>query len=246
MLKIQNDQEYIMSYRLRQKLLANIKYNNLFVPQGTIFDLDDILKEYEELKGDKYRKGTWIPTISGRRFWLLDPHPDEIEIFDIAYCLSRLPRFNAATLGDIYTISQHSVLGTYFIEDKFKLPFLIHDGPEYLYHDIITPLKKLLNPLYQDLEEKITNCVATKFNISWDEETIKRVKEIDQLMLVNEQESLTPFGITGDLPCLPNFQITEIWSAEKAFDMFSNTFTKLTNIPVPKISEVFNVGKISI
>lgn len=246
MTKLKTDQEYLVTYRLRQKLLSNIKYNNLFVPQGTIFDLDDLLKEYEELKGDKYRKGTWIPTISGRRFWLLDPSPDEVEIFDIAYGLSRLPRFNAATLGPIYTIGQHSVLGTDFIEDEFKLHFLIHDAPEYLYHDIITPLKKLLSPLYQDLEEKITDCVATKFNIVWTEEAIKRVKEIDQLMLVNEQESLTPFGIAGHLPCLPNFQITEIWSAGETFERFSKAFTDLTNIYVPKISEVFNVGEISI
>jgi len=238
---ISSDQEYLLTFRLRQHLIAHKEFGDATdIPKELEDSLNEAINKYEELKGDSIRIGGWIPTVSGKRLWLLDPREDEIEPFDFAYQLSRMPRYNAGTIGKPYSVGQHSILGTRIIENAYKLHFLLHDVQEYIFHDIITPVKRCLGKVYSNLEDKLGMIISKKYNLDWTEEAIKKVKDVDNLMWVNEVNSLTPFKVTNrKLPCLPSGKI-EVWSAEETFNIFCQTFKELTGIQIPSVEEVFN------
>ena len=87
----------------------------------------------------------WVQTISGRRVDLLDPDPADIGIDDIAWALSRIPRFNGHTRF-AYSVAQHCVLGAQYLHHqpgakttRNALIFLLHDAHEAYIGDITTP-----------------------------------------------------------------------------------------------------------
>ena len=94
----------------------------------------------------------WQRMLSGRRLDLLDPSPLDVEIADIARGLARVARWNGQTAGDHpFSVAQHSLL----VEDiafaaapgldrAGRLAVLLHDAPEYVIGDLISPFKALL------------------------------------------------------------------------------------------------------
>ena len=91
----------------------------------------------------------WQRMLSGRRLDLLDPSPFDVEIEDIAHGLSRVARWNGQTAGEwAYSVAQHSVLVERLVAildrdlpQRWRLAALLHDAPEYVIGDMITPLK---------------------------------------------------------------------------------------------------------
>ena len=87
--------------------------------------------------------------LSGRRLDLIDPSPLDVEIADIAHGLARVARWNGQTNGpEIFSVAQHSLL----VEAIFSaaapdaprspsLAALLHDAPEYVIGDMISPFK---------------------------------------------------------------------------------------------------------
>ena len=118
-------------------------------------------------------KRAWQRMLSGRRLDLLDPTPMDIEIEDIAHGLAFVARWNGQTHGDFpYSVAEHSLL----VEDifarmdpkaapKWRLAALLHDAPEYVIGDMISPVKSAVGPGYEDLDQRLSAAIHLRFGL---------------------------------------------------------------------------------
>ena len=112
--------------------------------------------------------------LSGRRLDLLDPSPLDIEIADIAHGLARVARWNGQTRGaHAFSVAQHSVLVERLVCElsprltrEAKLMALLHDAPEYVVGDLISPFKAAVGINYKALEDKLQAAVHLRFGLS--------------------------------------------------------------------------------
>ena len=110
--------------------------------------------------------------LSGRRLDLLDPTPVDIEIEDIAHGLAFVARWNGQTRGDWpYSVAEHSLLveeiyalqgGT---DARWRLAALLHDAPEYVIGDMISPVKASVGPGYGEMDLRLTAAVHLRFGL---------------------------------------------------------------------------------
>ena len=115
----------------------------------------------------------WQRMLSGRRLDLLDPTPMDIEIEDIAHGLSFVARWNGQTKGNYaYSVAEHSLLVekifTYLYPKtsiQWKLAALLHDAPEYVIGDMISPVKAAIGPSYSELEVKLIEAIHIRFGL---------------------------------------------------------------------------------
>lgn len=115
----------------------------------------------------------WQRMLSGRRLDLLDPTPVDIEIEDIAHGLAFVARWNGQTRGDWpYSVAEHSLLVEQIftrsnpgIGARWQLAALLHDAPEYVIGDMISPVKAAVGPGYGALDEKLTAAVHLRFGL---------------------------------------------------------------------------------
>jgi len=115
----------------------------------------------------------WQRMLSGRRLDLLDPTPVDIEIEDIAHGLAFVARWNGQTKGDYaYSVAEHSLLvETIFgriapnAPPKWRLAALLHDAPEYVIGDMISPVKAAVGPGYCALDERLEAAVHLRFGL---------------------------------------------------------------------------------
>ncbi len=115
----------------------------------------------------------WQRMLSGRRLDLLDPTPVDIEIADIAHGLAFVARWNGQTHGDWpYSVAEHALLvedlfatlqpGT---EPRWRLAALLHDAPEYVIGDMISPVKAAVGPGYEALDQRLTVAIHIRFGL---------------------------------------------------------------------------------
>ncbi|SCY25144.1 HD domain-containing protein [Paracoccus tibetensis] len=115
----------------------------------------------------------WQRMLSGRRLDLLDPTPLDIEIADIAHGLAFVARWNGQTLGDWpYSVAEHSLLVEEIFsrldpqaEPRWRLAALLHDAPEYVIGDMISPVKAALGPDYKAMDERLAAAVHRRFGL---------------------------------------------------------------------------------
>ena len=115
----------------------------------------------------------WQRMLSGRRLDLLDPSPMDIEIEDIAHGLARVARWNGQTTGEhAFSVAQHSVV----VEEaaaalqpglppRWRLAALLHDAPEYVIGDMISPFKAALGMDYKAFEERLEHAIHVRFGL---------------------------------------------------------------------------------
>lgn len=115
----------------------------------------------------------WQRMLSGRRLDLLDPTPVDIEIEDIAHGLAFVARWNGQTRGDYaYSVAEHSLL----VEVIFgrlcpqarpaeRLTALLHDAPEYVIGDMISPVKAAVGPGYEELDKRLVAAIHIRFGL---------------------------------------------------------------------------------
>lgn len=115
----------------------------------------------------------WQRMLSGRRLDLLDPTPVDIEIEDIAHGLAFVARWNGQTQGDFaYSVAEHSLLvealfGRMYPGQpvKWHLAALLHDAPEYVIGDMISPVKAAVGPGYDALDTRLTAAIHIRFGL---------------------------------------------------------------------------------
>ena len=115
----------------------------------------------------------WQRMLSGRRLDLLDPTPMDIEVEDIAHGLAFVARWNGQTKGDYaYSVAEHSLLVTDIFTTqnpnapvKWQLAALLHDAPEYVIGDMISPVKAAVGPSYGELDDRLTAAIHIRFGL---------------------------------------------------------------------------------
>ena len=115
----------------------------------------------------------WQRMLSGRRLDLLDPTPVDIEIDDIAHGLAFVARWNGQTRGDFaYSVAEHSLLVEQICgrlkpdwPAKWRLAALLHDAPEYVIGDMISPVKAAVGPGYGALDDRLAAAIHLRFGL---------------------------------------------------------------------------------
>ena len=146
----------------------------------------------------------WQRMLSGRRLDLLDPSPLDIEISDIAHGLARVARWNGQTVGDhAFTVAQHSLL----VEEIFcaimpeasamqRLAALLHDAPEYVIGDMISPFKSVVGGGYKEVEDRLQRAIHLRFALPAELSAALRdaIKRADQIAAYFEATALAGFS----------------------------------------------------
>ncbi len=145
----------------------------------------------------------WQRMLSGRRLDLLDPTPVDIEIEDIAHGLAFVARWNGQTKGDFaYSVAEHSLLVETLFSRlmprapvKWQLAALLHDAPEYVIGDMISPVKAAVGPGYSALDDRLTAAIHLRFGLPAQiPQTIKKtIKKADRISAWMEATDIAGF-----------------------------------------------------
>lgn len=148
----------------------------------------------------------WQRMLSGRRLDLLDPSPLDIEIEDIAHGLAFVARWNGQTFGDYpYSVAEHSVFVLELYrrlypkaDRKWQLAALLHDAPEYVIGDMISPVKSAVGPGYEEMDKRLTGAIHLRFGLpSMIPATVKKgIKRADKISAWLEAVEIAGFSKT--------------------------------------------------
>jgi len=147
----------------------------------------------------------WQRMLSGRRLDLIDPSPLDVEIADIAHGLARVARWNGQTRGpEIFSVAQHSLL----VEAIFaaaspdaprsqRLAALLHDAPEYVIGDMISPFKAAIGGDYKLVEQRLLGAILLRFGLParMAPDLAKAIKAADREAAYIEATSLAGFAV---------------------------------------------------
>jgi 5'-deoxynucleotidase YfbR-like HD superfamily hydrolase len=145
----------------------------------------------------------WQRMLSGRRLDLLEPSPLDIEIADIAHGLARVARWNGQTRGaQAFSVAQHCVLVERLTADlsprltrEARLMALLHDAPEYVVGDLISPFKAAIGVNYKALELKLQAAIHLRFGLPAlvPADLAALLKKADRLSAFHEATQLAGF-----------------------------------------------------
>src|SRR5579862_9374879 len=115
----------------------------------------------------------WQRMLSGRRLDLLDPSALDIEIEDIAHGLARVARWNGQTVGaHIFSVAQHTLQVEIVARAKTprlgrvaRLAVMLHDAPEYVIGDMISPFKAVIGDSYKSVEQRLLAAIHLRFGL---------------------------------------------------------------------------------
>ena len=188
----------------------------------------------------------WQRMLSGRRLDLLDPSPLDIEIADIAHGLARVARWNGQTSGaHIFSVAQHTLLvetvmrqQTPRVDTSFRLAALLHDAPEYVIGDMISPFKAVLGGDYKTIEKRLLSAIHVRFGLPpvLADEITQQIKAADRGAAYLEATELAGFAqaeakrLFGRDPGLPPASVRDYltpWTAAKAEKRFLARFKTL-------------------
>ena len=188
----------------------------------------------------------WQRMLSGRRLDLLDPSPLDIEIEDIAHGLARVARWNGQTSGaHIFSVAQHTLLVEAVmraqsprVDTRLRLAALLHDAPEYVIGDMISPFKAVLGGDYKAVEKRLLSAIHIRFGLppQLDAAIVRQIKSADRgaayleatvLAGFSETEAKRLFGRDPGLPPSVRADYLSPWSAAKAQKRFLARFKSL-------------------
>jgi uncharacterized protein len=136
-------------------------------------------------------RGPSIQTFTGRRFYQLDPKPDDISILDIAHALSNQCRFSGH-LTEFYSVAEHCIHVSELLPEWLKFAGLLHDASEAYLIDMPSPIKKntILGAEFRKIEDGIHLAIAAKFSLPKHFQTFEEIHAADDLMLRREAHAL--------------------------------------------------------
>ena len=146
----------------------------------------------------------WQRMLSGRRLDLLDPSPLDVEIDDIAHGLARVARWNGQTTGPhVFSVAQHCLLVEEIaalmqpdLEARWRLAVLLHDAPEYVIGDMISPFKAVIGGDYKTVEARLMGAIHIRFGLpaAAPAEIATLTKKADHVAAFLEATQLAGFG----------------------------------------------------
>src|SRR5690606_57231 len=177
----------------------------------------------------------------GRRLDILDPSPLDVELSDIAHGLARVARWNGQTQGDYpFSVAQHSVLVLEIFralnpgaDARALLYALLHDAPEYVMGDLISPFKTVMGGNYKEVENRLLGAVYLRFALGAvpPAALTRQIKKADREAAYLEAVHLAGFAVEearrffGE-PSLPAFELDQFeqlirpWPTREAHDRF--------------------------
>ncbi|HEV7276858.1 MAG TPA: HD family hydrolase [Devosiaceae bacterium] len=183
----------------------------------------------------------WQRMLSGRRLDILDPSPLDVELSDIAHGLARVARWNGQTQGDYpFSVAQHSVLVLEIFKAlnpgadiRSQLYALLHDAPEYVMGDLISPFKTVMGGNYKEVENRLLGAVYLRFALGAVPPVAltRQIKKADREAAYLEAVHLAGFAVEearrffGE-PSLPAFELDQFeqlirpWPTREAHDRF--------------------------
>lgn len=173
---------------------------------------------------DVTRKGDWIPTFTGKRFWPLDPRAEEFDIVDIAHQLAMICRYGGA-VKRFYSVAEHCVLLSYAVPYRFAYAALMHDMAEAYIWDFVRPIKKEF-PAYKVIEAAIEEVGAGRFRVvyPWPDEVVaadRRIVTDERAQLMTD--TTTPWADAGE----PLGIVVNGWTPDMAKARFLQRFHEL-------------------
>ncbi|EGP08605.1 putative hydrolase [Bradyrhizobiaceae bacterium SG-6C] len=188
----------------------------------------------------------WQRMLSGRRLDLLDPSPLDIEIEDIAHGLARVARWNGQTHGaHIFSVAQHTLLveavlrqQTPRVDHRIRLAAMLHDAPEYVIGDMISPFKAVIGGSYKVVEKRLLSAIHIRFGLpaALPAEIEAQIKAADMgaayleathLAGFAQAEARRLFGRDPKLPPAMEKDYVTPWSAGRAEKQFLARFKAL-------------------
>jgi uncharacterized protein len=193
-------------------------------------------------------KRAWQRMLSGRRLDLLDPSPLDIEIEDIAHGLARVARWNGQTKGDhAFSVAQHCVVVSQLFSHANPaasthdvLASLLHDAPEYVVGDMISPFKAALGVDYKAFENRLLAAIHIRFGLapSLSAELVDAIKAADRTSAYLEATQLAGFTLDegakffGRPKNLNGFDaVLAPLPTQRASLLYLHTFRKLVGAP---------------
>ena len=197
----------------------------------------------------------WQRMLSGRRLDLLDPSPLDIEVEDIAHGLARVARWNGQTVGDhAFSVAQHSLLVERILclrerdaSRRDRLATLLHDAPEYVIGDMISPFKAVLDGAYRAVERRLLAAVHVRFGLPGElpEPLRQRIKKADQvaafweavrLAHFSDTEAARFFGRPGRIEAETIAEFLRPWPAKEAESRYLASFAAAAEEAIRQIA----------
>lgn len=146
----------------------------------------------------------WQRMLSGRRLDLLSPSPDDVAIEDIAHGLARVARWNGQTFGEhAFSVAEHAVLVETIAgslnpgwDKAWRLAALLHDAPEYVIGDLISPFKAAIGFDYKAFENRLLEAIHVRFGLpaALPSEVSAAIKQADRIAAYYEATILAGFS----------------------------------------------------
>lgn len=174
------------------------------------------------------RVGDWMITQKGKRFWPLDPRPDEVDFHDVAHALSMICRYGGHA-GSYYSVAEHCCLLAWHFRARGELALaryaLLHDATEAYIGDMIRPLKRDM-PRFRDIERRIFSVIAAAAGteVAWRALDVAAVEAADTAIIRDEAEVLftedaraaagwvlPPVSLGVTVLCLPQWEAKRAW-----------------------------------
>ena len=164
------------------------------------------MTEKSNTRGDPAARSqrAWQRMLSGRRLDLLDPLPKDIEIADIAHGLARVARWNGQTVGEhAFSVAQHALLVEEIatatqpdLARRWRLAALLHDAPEYVIGDLISPFKAAIGLDYKAFEMRLLEAIYRRFGLppSLPDRITGAIKAADRVAAYYEATQLAGFA----------------------------------------------------
>lgn len=172
-----------------------------------------------------------IEAFSGKMLYPLAPRVSDVDIKDIAHALGNKCRYTGHC-REFYSVAQHSVLVSEFVERPLALAGLLHDASEYILPDVASPVKSRLKG-FREIEEGVLDAVFKHFGIlsvRYDEEAMKEIKRADLAVMAIEVRDLMPANpeYWKSLPEPdPYRDVLEPWSPKEAKRRFLDRYEQV-------------------